>query len=132
MPNFKPFQSTFDISTLDDKPTTMKDDHRYDALRNLTDNHSDSSTDVEDWDPESEIRPRKTGQKKGVWRKLRGYRWVVDTALLLVIVGLLVEKKWRHGKHNHKYEFAGDLTGFAPRCMFSPQFSIVLIGRETG
>lgn len=124
MPQFKPFRSTFNLSTLHDEPNKMKDDLRYDALRNLTDNHSDSSTDVEDWDPENEIRTRKASRRKGIWRKLKGYRWIIDTALLLVVVGLLVEKKWKHGKHNHKYEFTGDLTGFAPRCKFSSKSHI--------
>ncbi|KAH7138998.1 hypothetical protein B0J11DRAFT_515805 [Dendryphion nanum] len=117
MPKFKPFQSTFNLSSLHDESNKMKDDHRYDALRNL-DNHSDSSTEVEDWEPESEVQTRKSRRRKGFWRKLRSYRWVVDTALLLVVVGLLVEKRWKHHK-SHKYEFTGDLTGFAPK--FSQQ-----------
>jgi hypothetical protein len=43
------------------------------------------------------------------------YRWLLDTSLLLVIIGLLVERMWRQD-HGHRYEFAGDITGFALRC----------------
>ncbi|KAF2115911.1 hypothetical protein BDV96DRAFT_612495 [Lophiotrema nucula] len=96
----------------------MKDDHRYDALRN-GDNESDSSTEGEEWDAEKTVRSRT--RRKSVWTKAKRYRWVVDTALLLIIVGLLVEKRWKKHGHQkkHQYEFAGDLTGFAPQ--FSQQ-----------
>jgi len=54
------------------------------------------------------------------------FRSVVDTVLLLVILGLVVERRWGRGSGNGnengdgggKFEFAGDLTGFAPRCEF--------------
>lgn len=111
MPAFAPYKSTHDLSVIEfgSKPT-MKDDTRYDALRNV-DNHSDSSTEVEDWDTEGDLRPRR---RKTFWRKVKGYRWLLDTGLLLVIVGLLVEKRWKHTHKSHRFELAGDLTGFAP------------------
>jgi hypothetical protein len=40
----------------------------------------------------------------------------LNTSLLLIIVALLVEPRWQ--RMRHKYEFAGDLTGFAPQCEF--------------
>ncbi|KAF1947999.1 hypothetical protein EJ02DRAFT_332806 [Clathrospora elynae] len=89
----------------------MKTDSRYDALRNI-DDHSDSSTEVGDWDTEDAVTPRR--KRKSVWKRVKGYRWVLDTALLLVIVGLLAEKRWKHQKKNPQYELAGDITGFAP------------------
>lgn len=90
--------------------TNTKSDHRYDSLRNL-DHHSDSSTEVGDWDIEQHIKQRRS--RRRVWRKIKGYRWLLDTTLLLVIVGLLVEKRWTHHA-SHAYELAGDITGFAP------------------
>ncbi|KAF2473135.1 uncharacterized protein BDR25DRAFT_302137 [Lindgomyces ingoldianus] len=117
MPKFMPYRSKFNVSTLQVN-ATMKDHSEYDALRNV-DGHSESSTEVEEWDPENEVRSRR--RRTGVWGIVRRYRWMIDTALLLVIFGLLAEKRWK--KHtqqrSHRFEFTGDLTGFAPR--FSQQ-----------
>jgi hypothetical protein len=93
------------------KDDTMKGDQRYNALRNV-DDHSDSSTEVGEWDAEGTVQPRR--RKKTVWKKVKGHRWILDTALLLVIVGLLVEKRWQRHTKGHLYEQAGDITGFAP------------------
>ena len=45
---------------------------------------------------------------------LSSWRWLLDTALLLVIVGLLLDRRWQDPRHA-RFEGAGDLTGFAPR-----------------
>lgn len=112
MPRFKPFQSTLDISKLGVAAKT-KDDCRYDALRNL-DSHSDSDTDVEDWE-EAAHTQRRQRKRSTLWRRLRPYQWISNTALLLVIIGLLVEKRWESDK-GQSYELAGDISGFAPTC----------------
>jgi len=112
MPAFAPHKSTHDVSIMAFATNdTLKPDQRYDALRN-TDDHSDSSTEVDDWDTEDAVRPRQ--RNKTVWKRLKGYRWILDTALLLVIVGLLVENRWQRHTKIHQYELAGDITGFAP------------------
>src|SRR4051812_22226537 len=92
----------------------MKEDHVYDALRNSI--NDDSGAEVEDWDvAENEVRPRT--RRNRIWGILKSYRWVVDTFLLLLVVGLLLERRWTyHG--SHRYEMTGDLTGFAPKCSF--------------
>lgn len=117
MSSFAAHKSSHDVSIMafatDD---SSKRDQRYDSLRN-TDDHSDSSTEIGDWEVEEAVQRRR--RKKTVRRKLKGYRWVLDTALLLVIVGLLVEKRWQTHAKSHQFELAGDLTGFAPR--FSQQ-----------
>lgn len=112
MLRFTPYRSTHDISKahLDAK---MKNDHRYDAIRNL-DDHSESSTEVEDWEAEGQIKPRPR-RRKTFWRKLKAYRWMIDTALLLIIFGLVAEKRWQWHR-SHRYELAGDISGFAPTC----------------
>jgi hypothetical protein len=98
----------------------MKDQGEYDTLRNLY-HGSDSITEVGDWDAESDLRLR-LQRRKTIWRKLAGYRWLLDTVLLLVIVGLLVDKRWKHHSHkSHTYEGVGDITGFAPTCEFSTE-----------
>lgn len=85
---------------------------RYDALHNADDD-SGSHTEVEDhWDTENAIQPRR--RRKTFWRRVKGCRWMIDTTLLLVIVGLLAEKRWQHHTKSHEYQIAGDITGFAP------------------
>lgn len=93
----------------------MKDDHRYDAIRNI-ENDSESNTEVEEWEAEEgRIKPRRH-RRRTFWGKLKKFRWMVDTALLFIIFGLLIEKRWkRHGAH--LYELGGDISGFAPKCM---------------
>ena len=39
---------------------------------------------------------------------------MLDTGLLLIIIGLLAEKRWKHNTESHAFELAGDMTGFAP------------------
>lgn len=86
----------------------MKDDPRYDALAAIED-HSDSATEVDDWEAEHSSNSR----RRTIWQRVTAWRWVMEIGLLLVILGLLVEKRWMHQK-GHTYELAGDLTGFAP------------------
>jgi len=119
MYKFAPSRSTHDLSKAASQMNSkMKDDHRYDTLRDDVDNqshYSDSSTEVGESDTERAVRPKRQKRGKSLWKKVKGYRWVVDTALLLVILGLLVEKKWSP-HHSHKYQLAGDISGFAPTC----------------
>lgn len=112
MPRFTPFRSTLDISKIG-AATKTQSDHRYDALRNLG-NHSDSDTDVEDWEDDKTAQPRRKKSTR-IWKRIKAYRWMIDTALLLVIIGLLVERIPKSLK-GHRYEFAGDISGFAPEC----------------
>ena len=113
MPGFAPYKSMRDVSQVEIGETRMQGDQRYDALRNL-DNQSDSSTEVGDWDTESDEKSRRP-RSRTFWETLKRYRWLLDTSLLLVVVGLLLEKRQRHS-HGHQYEFAGDITGFALKC----------------
>lgn len=102
-----------DVSQIEAGETKIRDDQRYSALRDR-DDQSDSSMDIRDWGIQEDPRKQQT-RKTILWRKLKRYRWLLDTTLLLVIVGLLMEKRWKHDQ-DHRYEFAGDVTGFAPRC----------------
>ena len=113
MPAFAPYKSMHDVSQIEIGETRMQNDQRYNALRNL-DDQSDSSTEVGDWEAEGDEKSRQI-RRRTFWGRLKRYRWLLDTSLLLVIVGLLAEKSWRHS-HGHQYEFAGDITGFAPEC----------------
>lgn len=102
-----------DVSHVEIDESKTTNDQRYNALRNL-DNESDSSTEIGDWDAENLVESRQT-KKRSIWSSVQRCRWLLDTGLLLVIVGLLVEKRLAHNDR-HEYEFAGDITGFAPKC----------------
>lgn len=107
-----PYQSSNNVSIMEFATNDpSKRNQRYDALRNA-DDHSDSSTEVDDWDTEDAVRSRRI--RKTIWERVKGCRWMIDTALLLVIVGLLGEKRWHRHVKSHQYELAGDITGFAP------------------
>jgi hypothetical protein len=113
MPAFAPFKSIHDVS----QPslggnTTMKDDLRYNALRNIDARSESSTTDVEeDWDTEGG-NCEKPRSRRTLWAKLKPWKWVLDTGLLLVIVGLLLD---RRRSTSYAFELSGDISGFAPK-----------------
>jgi hypothetical protein len=112
MSKFLAYQSTHDISQLDlCESTTMKDDLRYNALRNIDARSESSNTEVDNWDTEEDAKPQ---QRKTLWRRIKAWRWLFETGLLLAILSLLVEKRIHHLQKSHAYELAGDITGFAP------------------
>ncbi|KAH8886291.1 hypothetical protein GQ53DRAFT_596286, partial [Thozetella sp. PMI_491] len=52
-------------------------------------------------------------------------RWVLEVLLFLIIIGLLADKSYSSTKPHDEFEFAGDITGFAPKMsqeikVFSP------------
>jgi hypothetical protein len=97
-----------------------KDGGEYNQL----DNHhrdSDTSTEVDIWDTDGDLNPF-LRRRRSIWSRLGSYRWLLDTALLLIIVGLLVEKRWKDGEHKtSRYEIGGDMTGFAPTCKLTQE-----------
>jgi hypothetical protein len=98
----------------------MKDDLRYDALRDADTRSETSNTEVEDWDTEDAIKPRR---RRACWSRFKPWKWLLDTTLLLIILALLIERQWAHHRHSlsHTFELAGDITGFAPE--FSQQIT---------
>ncbi|KAH8900111.1 hypothetical protein GQ53DRAFT_776820 [Thozetella sp. PMI_491] len=74
--------------------------------------------DEEVWDEGhgSKMPPHRTWPlqpERGSWRK-PSYRWVLDALLVIVIIGLVVDRSY-HKERYGQFEGAGDLTGFAPR-----------------
>ena len=67
---------------------------------------------------ESQHRQKKSLSKR-ICEGMRSWRWLVDTALLLVILGLLLERRWSDAgsscEPTERVDVAGDLTGFAPK-----------------
>ncbi|ORY68520.1 uncharacterized protein BCR38DRAFT_335865 [Pseudomassariella vexata] len=64
-----------------------------------------------------QLQPRRAR----VLAAVRKHRWLLDTFLLLVILGLLLDKKSSQKEKSHEFEGAGDITGFAPK--FSQQIT---------
>lgn len=55
------------------------------------------------------------------WNSIAQYQWVIQVFLLLTIAGMMIEGRWNDNRGmrlGRKYEFGGDVTGFAPECMF--------------
>ncbi|CAI6340175.1 unnamed protein product [Periconia digitata] len=131
--------------------TKTHSSRRYDMLRNVVPKSSSSSeetvtalpresidsrssTEVEDieneagremrWAKEGRTKQQKQRGIKGWGRKIGKWRWVIDTGLLLVVLGLLLdrrsggERSWAGGRMGAE-AIGGDITGFAPR--FSQQ-----------
>lgn len=98
----------------------MKDDLRYDALRDADTRSETSNTEVEDWDKEDAMKPRR---RRTCWSRFKPWKWLLDTTLLLIILALLIERQWAHHRHHpsQTFELAGDITGFAPK--FSQQIT---------
>lgn len=87
---------------------------------------AESSTDYEDdeddkaWSDDamqdgSMARRRKTRAKR-IRSAVVSFRSILDTGLLLVILGLIIDRRRQSDDGRSLFEGAGDVTGFAPRC----------------
>jgi hypothetical protein len=97
-----------------------KNEREYNQLHN---HHldSDTSTEVDVWYTDGDLKPF-LRRRRSIWSKLERYRWLLDTVLLLIIVGLLFEKRWNYDDHKtSRYEIGGDMTGFAPTCKLTQE-----------
>lgn len=77
--------------------------------------------DEKQWHDIELSRPTTRRTKCGrVVAAFRSSRWMIDTALLLIILGLLVKDQWRKPETGEKdtnpWQFGQDLTGVGPRC----------------
>lgn len=91
--------------------------HKYHdlALNNEDQDRSSSEADESLIGDKSEWQSaqRQTWRSRA-WSRVTSNWWIIDTCLLLVILTLLVEPRLQRTRN--EFEFAGDLTGFAPRC----------------
>ena len=102
--------------------------HKYENIHLTGDDHDESSTEVDEslmgdekqWQGENIQTLRKRQRRSRFMSILGSCRWILDTLLLLIILGLLVREQLR-AKSINPWDFTGDLTGVAPRCMFSGQ-----------
>jgi hypothetical protein len=99
----------------------MKDDVEYEALHN-SDTHSNTELDSD-----SQPQHYRQRRRQNLVSKLKQHSWIANIALLLIIIALLIEKRWSKSSYGgkkqkgHRYEFTGDITGFAPT--FSQQIT---------
>ncbi|KAK8049891.1 hypothetical protein PG994_011621, partial [Apiospora phragmitis] len=104
--------------------TNMAKDQRgskqYDSLR--ADDNDDVLSDLDVFEKDYFQQPRPRHERVLAALQLQPYRWLIDIVLVLAVIGLLVERHHRGGAGagsgqapEHRYEGAGDLTGFAPR-----------------
>lgn len=99
----------------------------YEQLQAAEDVHDDSSSDVtipfmDDEDPmqwkegyDGPPRSRKARFLSAI-EKLKPIRWLMEIGLVITVVVLLVQRR-QSTYDSQKPELAGDITGFAPRCM---------------
>lgn len=119
---------------------SITDKHSYDPLRGGGPDDEDADSDLDvtmDLNESDYLRPPvATRRGRPQWRRwwperssshVGAFRWGVDALLLLVIVGLLVERQWGRGSvppapapDRPRHEGSGDVTGFAPQCKSDP------------
>lgn len=62
----------------------------------------------------------------GRWRRcisaIFSLQGLLNTLLLFVILGLLVDRRWHKQRHGH-FEGNGDITGYAPQCESIPSLA---------
>ncbi|ORY68483.1 uncharacterized protein BCR38DRAFT_335827 [Pseudomassariella vexata] len=99
--------------------------HKFENMA-LDDPDDRSSTEVEDslmgrekqWQLEGLPRSAGNSRRTRICATLNSYRWMIDTFLLLLILGLVVRGQLRETPLS-PFDFNGDLTGVGPR--FSQQ-----------
>jgi hypothetical protein len=67
-------------------------------------------SDITARDPE--MANRRMARRQRIWAAVMSIRSLVDTVLLVVILGLLLEREWQRPSW---YEVGGDITWFAPK-----------------
>ncbi|KAL2130837.1 hypothetical protein VTI74DRAFT_5880 [Chaetomium olivicolor] len=75
---------------------------------------------------------RRSSRRRRIWSAIMSIRSLLDTVLLLVILGLLWERGWQSSP---RFEFGADITGFAPHISqqiktFSPDPNFIPVNRS--
>ncbi|KAI1869663.1 uncharacterized protein JN550_005644 [Neoarthrinium moseri] len=103
--------------------------HKYENMA-LDDRDDRSSTEVESlMDGEGKVwhdvdlqRPTRRSRTSRICGVLNSFRWLIDTTLLLIILGFVVRSYLREKPVNPTdYDFLGDMTGVGPK--FSQQIT---------
>jgi hypothetical protein len=97
-----------DADTRDDRKGDTGDD-KAESLSGYEDEER-AWSDITARDPGME--ERRLSRRRRIWSAVMSIRSLVDTVLLFVILGLLLERGWQRPSW---FEIGGDITGFAPR-----------------
>lgn len=99
----------------------MSKQHKYENMA-LDDRDDRSSTEVESlmeetkqWHDVDLERPIRRSRASRICAVLSSWRWLIDTALLLIILGFVV-RSYYNEPVVRPYDFTGDVTGFGPKC----------------
>lgn len=92
------------------------EDYDHDNDESLSNTQVDDSLMGDDklWS-EKDLRPRTRRNK--FYSILRSCRWMIDTSLLLIILGFIVREQWRTPEVN-EWQIGGDMTGVGPKCKY--------------
>jgi hypothetical protein len=95
--------------------------HQYETMP-LDDRDDRSSTEVEslmevekDWQNEDMQRPVRRSKTSRICNVLNQWRWLIDTTLLLLILGLVARSQFL-AKPINPNQIMGDVTGVGPEC----------------
>jgi hypothetical protein len=102
------------------------------------DDHDDSSiTEVEEslmgdekqmLVEELQLRYTKKSKRRACLSTIKEARWLLDTVLLLVIVGLLLrDQSQKANLKTSEHEVGGDFTGVGPHCRELPELSRIIV-----
>jgi hypothetical protein len=91
-----------------DEKADVKDDQE-DALLGMDDEER-AWSDISAGDPT--VLERRLSRRQRMWSAVASIRSLIDTVLLLVILGLVIE---RGSQKPASFEVGGDITGFAPK-----------------
>lgn len=92
----------------------------------VDDSDDRSSTEVESlmeentkqWhDVDLQMEPRRSSRASRVCGALNAWRWLIDTTLLVIILGFVVRSYYNEPVVK-PYDFGGDITGVGPKCEF--------------
>ncbi|KAH6658103.1 hypothetical protein BKA67DRAFT_206314 [Truncatella angustata] len=101
--------------------------HRYENMP-IDDRDDRSSTEVESlmeetkqWHDVDLQRPVRRSRTSTICALLSSWRWLIDTTLLLIILGFVAKSYFREQVAVKPYDFGGDITGVGPK--FSEQIT---------
>ncbi|KAK5661228.1 hypothetical protein OQA88_11121 [Cercophora sp. LCS_1] len=96
-----------DLPTTDPTPDDPRQESDYED--------DEDETDKLAWDDDAVRNPSMRRRRaKSIRSAISTFRAVLDTILLFVIVGLLLERRASRGNQDQRYQIAGDITAFSP------------------
>ena len=102
---------------------------KYDEARSSTEVDESLMGDEKQWHHQQSRQQPTRRPRSRVRSILWSSRWVIDTLLLLAILGLLVRDQLRKPDVN-QWDFGGDFTGVGPRCRLLVPLNIYKAGHD--